>query len=110
MFYAIKGESGSGKFTLVNILGLIDKFDSGKYKLYGEFPSKFTDKELAFLRMKNIGFVFQSFHLNQTLKAYENVIIPMLINKDIKPNERKLRAIELLKSVGLEERIEHYPR
>lgn len=108
-FYAIMGHSGSGKSTLVNILGLIDSFDIGKYELYGTNVSNFKDIELSNLRMKNIGFIFQGFHLNPTLKAYENVIVPMLINKDINPKERKKRAIELLTSVGLKERVDHFP-
>jgi ABC-type lipoprotein export system ATPase subunit len=103
------GHSGSGKSTLINILGLIDSFDSGKYELYEKRVEKFNDAELSNLRMKNIGFVFQEFHLNSTLKAYENVIVPMLINKDIDPKDRKKRAIDLLESVGLGERIDHFP-
>lgn len=109
-FYAIMGHSGSGKSTLVNILGLIDTLDSGIYKLYNKSVQDFNDKEMSNLRMKNIGFVFQEFYLNPTLKAFENVMVPMLINKNIKQEERKQRAFDLLKSVGLEERIDHYPR
>ena len=59
--------------------------------------------------MKNIGFIFQSFYLNQTLKAYENVMLPMLINRDIERKDRKERAIKLLESVGLKDRIDHFP-
>lgn len=88
----------------------MDKFDSGKYEIYGASPSKFSDIELSALRMKNIGFIFQGFHLNPTLKAYENVIMPMLINKRINSKDRKNKAIELLKSVGLGERIDHFPK
>jgi ABC-type lipoprotein export system ATPase subunit len=109
-FYAIRGHSGSGKSTLINILGLIDTFDSGEYDLYGTKAIDYSDVKLSNLRMKNIGFIFQGIHLSPTLKAFENVIIPMLINKDIDPKERKKKAIELLESVGLEERIDHYPK
>lgn len=109
-FYAIMGHSGSGKTTLINILGAIDSADSGSYKIYGTEVSKLNDVDLCNLRMKNIGFIFQGFYLNPTLKAYENVMVPMLINREINYKERKERAIELLKSVGLENRIEHYPR
>jgi len=109
-FYAIKGHSGSGKSTLINILGLMDKFDSGKYEIYGVSTSKFSDIELSTLRMKNIGFIFQGFNLNSTLKAYENVIMPMLINKEINPKDRKSKAIALLNSVGLGARIDHFPK
>ncbi len=108
-FYAIQGHSGSGKSTLINILGLMDTFDNGKYEIYGDCPSKFSDDELSSLRMKNIGFIFQGFYLNPTLKAFENVMVPMIINKDINPKNRKNMAIELLKSIGLSERIDHYP-
>ncbi len=108
-FYAIMGHSGSGKSTLINILGLIDNFDKGTYELYGTKTINFSDKEASNLRMKSIGFVFQHYHLNPNLKAYENVLVPMLINKEIKHNERKKKAIELLKSVGLGERINHFP-
>lgn len=87
--YAIMGHSGSGKSTLINILGLIDSFDNGEYELYGTNISNFNDKELSHLRMKNIGFIFQSFYLNPTLKSYENVMVPMLINKEINSKDRK---------------------
>lgn len=109
-FYAITGHSGRGKSTLINILGLIDQFDDGFYYLYGKNVKDLTDKEMSQLRMKNIGFVFQEFYLNTTLKAYENVIVPMLINKQILKSERKKRAVKLLEMVGLKDRIEHFPK
>jgi len=109
-FYAITGHSGSGKSTFINILGLIDQFDDGFYYLYGKNVKDLTDKEMSQLRMKNIGFVFQEFYLNTTLKAYENVIVPMLINKQILKSERKKRAVKLLEMVGLKDRIEHFPK
>lgn len=108
--YAIMGHSGNGKSTLIHILGLIDKFDSGEYQIYNKDIRLLNDKELSYLRMKNIGFVFQEFNLMPTLKAYENVIVPMLINKEIDNKDRKNRAIELLKNVGLSERVSHYPK
>lgn len=109
-FYAITGHSGSGKSTFINILGLIDQFDDGFYYLYGKNVKDLTDKEMSQLRMKNIGFVFQEFYLNTTLKANENVIVPMLINKQILKSERKKRAVKLLEMVGLKDRIEHFPK
>lgn len=109
-FYAIMGNSGSGKSTLINILGLLDNFDNGKYELYGRVAKDFSDKQLSSLRMKNIGFVFQSYNLNPNLKAFENVIVPMLINKDIKPKERLKMAMSLLEKVGLKERYNHFPK
>lgn len=108
-FYAIQGHSGSGKTTLINILGLMDSFDNGEYEIYGTFPSELSDDELSTLRMENIGFVFQGFYLNPTLKAFENVMVPMIINKNIDSKSRKNRAVGLLESVGLRERIDHYP-
>lgn len=109
-FYAIMGHSGSGKSTLVNILALIDNFDSGAYYLYNLNIKDFNDEKLSNLRMNNIGFIFQEINLIPTLKAYENVMVPMLINKKIKPNERKELALKLLKEVGLEDRIDHFPK
>lgn len=108
-FYAIMGHSGSGKSTFINILGLIDCFDNGSYELYGKNVSDFNDAILSGLRMKNIGFVFQNFCLNQNLKAYENVMVPMLINKNIKSSDRKNKALELLDMVGLSDRADHFP-
>lgn len=110
VFYAIQGQSGSGKSTLIQILGLIDKIDSGAYELYGTNTENFDDLELSNLRMHNIGFVFQDFYLNPTLKAYENVMIPMLINNKIKSKDRKNKALNLLESVGLKERSSHFPK
>ena len=109
-FYAIMGHSGSGKSTLVNILALIDNFDSGSYYLYNLNIKDFNDEKLSNLRMNNIGFIFQEINLIPTLKAYENVIVPMLTNKKIKANERKELALKLLKEVGLEDRIDHFPK
>lgn len=109
-FYAIMGHSGSGKSTLVNILALIDNFDSGSYYLYNLNIKDFNDEKLSNLRMNNIGFIFQEINLIPTLKAYENVMVPMLINKKIKANERKELALKLLKEVGLEDRIDHFPK
>ena len=108
-FYSIVGHSGSGKSTLISILGLIENPTSGDYELLEQNVAKMTDDELSALRMKKIGFIFQSFYLDNTLKAYENVILPMLINKDIKPEERYSKAKDLLIKLGLENRIDHFP-
>lgn len=109
-FYAIMGHSGSGKSSLIRILGLIDNFTSGSYYLNGEDISKLNDEELSKLRMEEIGFIFQEFYLDENLKAYENIILPMIINKKIKKEDRKEKAIRLLKELGLENRINHYPK
>ena len=74
------------------------------------YVKNLKDKDASYMRMKNIGFVFQEFNLIPTLKAYENVMLPMLINKEIQLKEKKERSIELLESVGLKERINHFPK
>jgi len=105
---AIMGPSGSGKSTLLHMIGCLDRPSSGKVFLNGVDISKLNDSELARLRGEEIGFVFQTFNLYPTLTALENVELPMMIiEKDKK--ERKERAMELLKTVGLEERAEHLP-
>lgn len=108
--YALIGHSGTGKTTLLNIIGTIINYDSGKLMIDNLDISNASINDRAIIRNKKIGFVFQNYLLNSNLKAYENVMIPMLINKDILPKERKERAIELLKKVGLENRINHYPK
>lgn len=109
-FYAIMGHSGSGKSTLISILGLIDRPSSGKYYLNGEDVFKLDDYKLSKLRNKEIGFIFQNFYLDEHLKAYENVMIPMIINENIPKDDIKNRAITLLKRLNLEKRINHFPK
>ena len=109
-FYLIIGHSGNGKSTLINILGLIDSKFDGNYTIYGQNISTLNDKDLAKIRMQHIGFIFQDFYLDPYLKAIENVIVPMYINKIIAKENRKSKAIELLDRVGLKERIHHFPR
>ncbi|MEM5836382.1 MAG: ABC transporter ATP-binding protein [Candidatus Aenigmatarchaeota archaeon] len=107
-FVAIIGPSGSGKSTLLHLIGLLDKPTSGKIFLDGVDTSKLKDKQLARLRGRKIGFVFQFFNLYPTLTALENVELPMMIaEKDKRESEK--RAIELLKKVGLEKRANHLP-
>ncbi len=108
--YAIKGHSGSGKTTLVRILGLMDDLTSGEYLLYNKTTKSLSDKDSSYYRMKHIGFIFQEYNLNPYLKAYENVIVPMLINKQIKPKNRLSKAENLLSDVGLFERKDHFPK
>lgn len=109
-FYVIMGHSGSGKSTLIQILGMLDSLSYGDYIFDGKDVSKMSDLEKSEIRTYKIGFVFQSFYLNQYLKAYENVIQPMMINKNINKNERKSKAYDLLKLVNLENRIQHFPK
>lgn len=109
-FYAIMGHSGSGKSTLINILGLIDNNYSGEYEIFEKKVSDYNEETVSRLRLKKIGFVFQDFLLNDNLKAYENIMIPMLINKEILPSERKEKSLELLERVGMKNRYNHFPR
>ena len=109
-FYAINGHSGSGKSTLIKILGLMEDATNGKYTLDGMDVSGLSDDDLAHLRMDKIGFVFQDYRVDANLKSYENVILPMLINNNIKKDEREKRADELLNLVGMLDRRKHFPR
>ena len=108
-FYAIMGHSGSGKSTLISILGTLEKPTSGSCIIGKKDISNLNDEELSKIRNKNIGFIFQNYALDPNLKSYENVMLPMYINESIKKEDRKSKAIELLKYVNLEARIEHYP-
>lgn len=107
-FVAIMGPSGSGKSTLMHILGALDKPTGGKYFLEGKNISRLDDDQLAEIRNKKIGFVFQSFNLLPRYTAKRNVILPM-IYADVPKEEREKRAREFLKMMGLEERIDHTP-
>lgn len=107
--YAIVGHSGSGKSTLLQILGMLLDFSSGTYLLNDIDVKNINDKEKALIRNKKIGFVFQSYLLNNNMKAYENVMVPMYINNDIKKVDRKNRAIQLLDKLLLSDRINHFP-
>jgi len=107
-FVAVMGPSGSGKSTLLQMIGVLDRPTSGKIYLDGGDISKLNDTELARLRGKKIGFVFQFFNLYPTLTAQENIELPMMILERDR-NERKMKATKLLKTVGLENRANHLP-
>lgn len=107
-FVAIIGPSGSGKSTFMNFIGCLDKVDSGTYILDGMDVRDLNDNELSEIRNKKIGFIFQQFNLLSKLSALENVELP-LVYRGISSSERRKRAIEALKKVGLENRKNHLP-
>ncbi|HIR73272.1 MAG TPA: ABC transporter ATP-binding protein [Candidatus Coprenecus pullicola] len=107
-YVAIMGPSGSGKSTLMNILGCLDSPDSGRYVLNGVDVSEMDDGELADARNREIGFVFQSFNLLPRYNALENVALPM-VYAGVPAGERREKAAQALRSVGLEDRMDHRP-
>ena len=107
-YVAFMGPSGSGKSTLMNILGCLDTPTAGRYILNGNDVSKMSDNELAEIRNKEIGFVFQTFNLLPRTTALDNVALPMIYAGASK-NERKAKATKVLKDVGLADRMDHKP-
>ncbi|KAF0973904.1 hypothetical protein FDP41_007291 [Naegleria fowleri] len=109
-FVMIRGPSGGGKTTLLNIIGTIDKPSGGVLEILGEpITAKSSDNYLADLRLRRIGFVFQTFNLIATMSAFENVELPMTLLGKLNKKERRKRAKELLKMVGLADRMAHLP-
>jgi len=109
-FVIIRGPSGGGKTTLLNILGTLDNDFEGELSIMNNKITKnCSDEFLSQLRLKNIGFVFQSFNLISTMTAFENVCLPMTIDNKLSESEKKNRAKNLLKRVGLEDRMDHLP-
>lgn len=107
-FVMLLGRSGCGKTTLLNILGGIDSMTEGSYRFEGTEVSEKSNKELAVFRNKNIGFIFQAYHLVDELDALHNVEVPLGYG-GMKKSERKKCAEEALRKVGLEDRMKHYP-
>lgn len=107
-FVSIIGPSGSGKSTLMNIIGCLDIADDGEYMLDGIPIEDYSENELAVVRNKKIGFVFQSFNLINKLTTAENVELPLIYQK-LKKSERKARVKEALERVDLTKRAEHFP-
>jgi putative ABC transport system ATP-binding protein len=107
-FTALIGPSGSGKTTLLQLIGCLDKPDSGVVKIKGQDVTQFDANQRADLRRTSIGFVFQFFALIPVLTAYENVELPLLLS-NMKATERRERVLDLLKSVGLVDRTHHRP-
>ena len=108
-FEALMGPSGSGKSTLLNLIAGLDKPTSGSAKVAGEDLTRMSDSELAHFRSQKIGFIFQAYNLLPVLTAVENVELPLLLT-NLGSGERKKRAQTALRVVGLEERMNHYPR
>ena len=107
-FVSILGPSGSGKSTMMNIIGCLDKASSGQYILSGRDIKDLDENELAEIRSKEIGFIFQSFQLLPRLTALQNVELPMIYS-GVSPVKRKEIAKKMLERVGLSERLNHYP-
>jgi putative ABC transport system ATP-binding protein len=107
-FVAIVGPSGSGKSTLMNLVGCLDTPTEGEYEIGGDNVAGVTRDELAEIRNRRVGFVFQNFNLLPHITAQENVELPMLFG-GIAPKERKARATDLLSRVGLGDRLDHKP-
>lgn len=108
-YLSIIGPSGSGKSTLMNIIGCLDLPDSGNYELAGKKIQNYSPKQLAQIRSRYIGFIFQGFNLLSKLSALENVELPLIYQK-IPSSKRKILAEEALESVGLKDRMKHRPQ
>ncbi len=111
-FVSVMGPSGSGKSTLMNILGCLDRPSEGQYILNGEDVSAFDKVELADIRNKQLGFIFQSYNLLPRMSALENVILPMVYQREdnLPQDEREEKAMAALESVGLSDRAHHLPK
>jgi putative ABC transport system ATP-binding protein len=107
-FVTIMGPSGSGKSTLMNIIGCLDRPTEGSVEIEGIETAKMDRSQLAYVRNKKIGFIFQSFNLLPRMSALNNVVLPFLYSDQPKNHHRE-RALKLLKSVGLEDRVTHKP-
>lgn len=105
---AVCGSSGSGKTTLLNLLGALDRFDSGQLTILGEEVNSMNEDQRAQLRNQKLGFVYQFHHLLAEFNALENVAIPLLINR-VKKKQAYQQATQLLEQVGLSQRLKHFP-
>ncbi len=108
-FVSVMGPSGCGKSTLLNILGMLDKPESGSYEFQGEEVSKLNEKGRTLVRKNNIGFIFQNFNLIDELTVFENIELPLIYNK-VGASERKQRVNELIEKIGIAHRASHFPQ
>ena len=108
-FVSIMGPSGCGKSTLLNILGMLDKPESGSYEFQGKEIAQYNEKQRSEIRKKNIGFIFQNFNLIDELTVFENIELPLIYNK-ISALERKKRVDEIIDKIGITHRSNHYPQ
>lgn len=108
-FAAVMGPSGSGKSTMLNLLGCLDRPTSGRYLLRGEDVGRHTDDQLSDIRLRHLGFVFQSYNLIPQLSVIENIELP-LYYQGIDSDASKVKALELAELVGLADRVEHRPQ
>jgi putative ABC transport system ATP-binding protein len=108
-FVSIMGPSGCGKSTLLNILGMLDKPESGSYQFLGNEIAQLNEKGRSEVRKANIGFIFQNFNLIDELTVFENIELPLLYNK-VSSSERKIRVNELIEKIGIAHRASHFPQ
>lgn len=109
-FYSIMGYSGSGKSTMLNIIGILDRPTSGILYINDKDISKLSEKEKQKLRLKEIGYIFQECYLSENLNVYENIMLPLLLNKKISKESKKEMVNDLLKMIRLQDRANHFPR
>jgi putative ABC transport system ATP-binding protein len=108
-FVSVMGPSGCGKSTLLNILGMLDKPESGSYEFLGKEVSGLNEKGRSEVRKQNIGFIFQNFNLIDELTVFENIELPLIYNK-VSAAERKSRVNELIEKIGIAHRASHFPQ
>lgn len=108
-FVSIMGPSGCGKSTLLNILGMLDKPESGSYEFQDKEIAQYNEKQRSEIRKKNIGFIFQNFNLIDELTVFENIELPLIYN-NISASERKIRVDEIIHKIGISHRSNHFPQ
>jgi putative ABC transport system ATP-binding protein len=108
-FISIAGPSGSGKTTLLNLIGCVDTPTAGSVEVAGKDTRRLSERELTRLRLETIGFIFQSFNLVSVLTVFQNVELPLLLQRKLSSGERAKRVLELLDRVGLREHTNHRP-